>query len=238
LETLLVALSEYEPQHIKRESEHVDFSGSKIQVDDLNWSVCGVLYATDTASRKKDVRAYPCGLWMIMHYITVVTSSSRRFQVWCQEQQQQHYKLQLQKSSSTTSFSLGSGSSCAEYVAQVLKSVVRDIFRCHDCSSHFVTTFDACEFNRPGCENEIDNGARNNKPYPVDVWLFKLHNGVTQRIHAERSGTALDNDSLDAAPWPRGRDIPPKSKLRTDEDISEFLHSVYIDPAWSSLASL
>jgi hypothetical protein len=184
----------------------------------IKWSVCGL--STSSAS-------FPCGLWMIMHFVTVATElSPASFREWCARG-----GIQRRSPRSLTD--------CTAHVAAVLNDLIRHLFRCRSCAHHFVDSYNTCEHRRPGCSPEKDG------PLPtqgLQMWLFQVHNDVTKRIFRgldetyDTKKSKLPFSNVDMVAWPSGFGIDisnHQDKHPSNESSAlRYLQRAYHDREW------
>lgn len=75
----------------------------------------------------------------------------------------------------------------------MVRVFVSRFFGCSDCARHFLDTYDSCRFGRCELQPSDNEGAA--------LWLWRVHNAVTQRVAAEK-GQAIP------AAWPSLADCP------------------------------
>lgn len=79
------------------------------------WSVCGVSVST---KGKDQGHGYTCGLWLLMHFLTVAAARE------------------------------GEGAAEAVLVQASIRATISQLFTCSACRTHFLRAFDDCSFNR------------------------------------------------------------------------------------------
>lgn len=97
----------------------------------------------------------------------------------------------------------------------IVNTFVRRFFGCEDCVKHFTTTYDSCDFDR--CKA----GRMDQKN--SSLWLWKVHNAVTQRVARER-------DLPDPEKWPSAKACPScwdASREAVNDEIDAYLRQCY-----------
>ena len=184
----------------------------------IKWNICGKGHSSTpllSSPAYLDSSAYPCGLWMIMHFISVATEMSpASFKEWCISRG--HAK---------------SLSACAVHTTTIFRDFINDLFRCRSCAHHFVASYNACMHHRPGCNRTTGKSHEDNiATQSLQLWLWLVHNSVTKRIHRELVDLSnikkeMYRGGLDNVLWPLGADTPHFNPLK-------FLQRTYYDPSW------
>ena len=196
---------------------------TNIQYQEQAWTVCGLL-VSDSSASTTDSAAYPCGLWLLMHFMTVATSSET-FRQDCALHKLRH-------------------DLCVHDVAHTFRELIQQTFRCGECAGHFVAAYDQCLFGRPGCKDVkgtlLEREA--SASMKLQLWLFHLHNNVTMRVYraqysSEHGQELMGNRNPPRTEaeitWPFGSNTPMQAS-----QIIDILRQAYISPTWTSLAPL
>lgn len=122
----------------------------------IAWLVCGK-EAASTVAVLDSASAFNCGMWMLLHYLTVAAESTRT-------------------GAGGKGASMGSVVRASEVLA-VVHSFVTDLFACLECRSNFLARYDACDFGRCSI-GEYDYAK-------LQLWLFHMHNAATTKINNE-----------------------------------------------------
>lgn len=208
------------------------------------WAVCGSrTISTRELAGVINTKAYSCGIWMIMHFVTVAVGMfPTLFREWCTTSHSQERIVEQESD-------LLSSSICTQQVATAQKNLIRDLYRCKSCAQHFVTVYNACDYGRPGCPNN-EEGLTNKSgdahitaTNGLQIWLFLVHNVVTQRIYTELGGSHVNVTLLKSVEeraaraksntlwWPYSTKISPSNNGHRKEILSALRHA-YFDLAW------
>jgi thiol-disulfide isomerase/thioredoxin len=140
-----------------------------------HWHVCGVK-GNSAVSTEGDVgHSFTCGLWQLFHFLSVAGSSSNY----------EHAPNELSLKP-------------AAEIEAVIHDVIEHAFSCTVCKENFLKEYKSCAFGR--CTVKI---IKNNDLDPflrIQMWLFKLHNGVSTRLFDELE--AGPQEERDKALWP------------------------------------
>lgn len=161
---------------------------------------------------------YTCGLWLLLHTITVGVVDYNRNVAFPQ------HRLST------------------ETVAVTIRNYINTFFGCEICRQNFVSTFDSCGHDR--CHRLHSDISHNEHDWiQLPLWLLETHNAVNVRLLQEQgqrdNTTVTDNDVISAI-WPLSRDCPkcwlnangstpttiPINK-RNDDIMYKFLKVVY-----------
>lgn len=182
------------------------------------WRVCGVSTNSESQTASVD-KGYTCGLWLLMHFLTVAGNTPRD----------------------------DVSSLRAETVQSSIRSLVSELFTCSSCRKHFMKAYDDCSYSR--CSNssseggEEDGGSNVGMAYPrMQLWLFRLHNAVTTRIYQEKSvdiGSVAED--FRKVIWPSDNvDLGATGKYMVDPSrVLSYVREVYWDEKkWGPLSPL
>ena len=147
---LLVIVQENSAEYISEHWEEL----KPVEKKPASWVICGD-------------NGYTCGLWQLLHYITVAS----------EELNMRHVEIESLKSLNT-----------ATRAKEIIHNIVKYFFSCEHCRSHFLISYDSCEFEH--CkDSETDFHA-------LQSWLWKLHNSVTLRIMHEKIKDSAGKDTV------------------------------------------
>lgn len=137
---------------------------------------------------------YPCGLWMLFHYLTVAAVERQQdpSQFW-------PYPAEFADTPSDELLS-------ATRIMLAIRNLVDHFFRCEECREHFLQGYDRCDFGR--CDIKA------NDYEALQLWLFNFHNGVTIRIIYEAYGLA--STAASSSQIGEGMVNTKRSELRSD----------------------
>ncbi|CAB9505175.1 Sulfhydryl oxidase 1 [Seminavis robusta] len=136
---------------------------------------------------------YTCGLWTLLHIITVGVVEYNRQVI--------HPNKFAVQSVSMASL--------------MLREYIHHFFLCEECSTHFVQAFDACAYRR--CQRMIDHNHTSvslEEWQELPLWLLEFHNGVNIRLQTERwqrQGRQPEPATLEeeeAVLWPPVQECP------------------------------
>jgi thiol oxidase len=146
---------------------------------------------TTFCSHGSPTAGYSCGLWTLFHAATVGAVEFN--------------SMSMQRNRMGT-----------ELVARQIRNFVQAFFSCAECSSHFVSSFDACEYDRCHLLSTHGNGTVSQADWQqLPLWLSKVHNSVNvRRAAAITSGKRLLSREEQRyqplpRPWPARADCPP-----------------------------
>lgn len=125
----------------------------------IKWHVCGIERRKDNRIHEVDSSGgYTCGLWMLMHYMTVAAENSLI---------------------ESTNGRINDNTVTAPIVIDTIITIVNELFGCLSCREHFMKSYKSCNYN-------VCNINNNNYDL-LQLWLFHTHNSVTSRIFSETS---------------------------------------------------
>ena len=113
-------------------------------------------------------------------------------------------------------FSLGKGGNVDKIepmkAMDGIRTVVDSFLSCADCREHFLDGYDNCLYGR------CDNGYTNLTWKELALWLWRFHNGVTERVTGEN------------ALWPSADDCPTcvSGNSYNEEHVYTYLKSMFL----------
>ena len=129
---------------------------------------------------------YTCGLWLLLHTITVGAVDYNR-------------NVAFPKHRLST-----------ESVAINIRNYIDTFFACEICRQNFVSTFDNCGHNR--CRTLHAKILHDEEGWiKLPLWLFETHNAVNVRLLHEkgkRDNITITNKDIISVMWPLTRDCP------------------------------
>ena len=130
-------------------------------------------------SKTDDRGGYSCGLWSLMHIISVGVIERHRAVLGAQDQV-------------STAF-----------VAKTMRNYIDHFFECEQCREYFVEMFDTCGFNH--CKR-FKQSTKRLPPQEswdeVALWLWEVHNDVNLKIFEAVNQRGSSKHKLDLAAWP------------------------------------
>jgi hypothetical protein len=124
---------------------------------------------SDACSRGDDTAGFSCGLWSLLHAITVGFVDYNRGTAFPETRLD------------------------AETVSRTIRDYIEEFFGCEDCSRKFIVAYDACAHER--CHRLAPERQTEERDWiELPLWLFETHNAVNVRLLKERWAASHDGD--------------------------------------------
>ena len=144
-------------------------------------------------------KVFSCALWQLFH---ILASSANLF--WSTDETK---------------------SSTPSDILLFTRSTVDHFFKCEECRDHYLNDFDSSALNRPQLEELVDD---ENSKQSVELWLWREHNGVSNRVAISRG---FKDDEGKWSLWP-----PACDNCNADSAILELRRN-YWSPSWLNEAT-
>ncbi|KAL7541392.1 hypothetical protein ACHAXR_010885 [Thalassiosira sp. AJA248-18] len=135
-------------------------------------------------SKSDDRVGYSCGLWSLMHIISIGVIERHRAVLGAQEQ------------------------ISTKFVAQTMRNYIEQFFDCEQCRDYFVHMYDTCGFNH--CRR-LKQPEKLPPPESWDeyaLWLWEVHNDVNAKIVDSEWKGAAGSSKHKLAAWPPAEECP------------------------------
>ena len=154
---------------------------------------------SEQCSKGSDGVGYPCGLWSLLHIVSVGVMERHKAVLGARDQVS------------------------TKYVARTMRNYIDHFFGCEACRQYFVDMFDNCGFGHCRRFKQPDK-----LPHPESwgqfaLWLWEVHNDINVKIleaASKREGADVSRHKLNLALWPPAEECPTckdeKGKWSTD----------------------
>ena len=135
---------------------------------------------TESCSHGKEGYGYTCGLWKLLHIVTVGVVQFNENAISVNEQAIYH----------------------TADVAQILRDFLEHFFSCNVCRTEFLKSFDSCAHNR--CRRLVDVVGDRHNWIQLPLWLWQEHNSVSMRLLREQAQQKLPSSTGEdeVGQWP------------------------------------
>jgi hypothetical protein len=174
---------------------------------------------TTTCSKGVHGAGYTCGLWQLLHLVTIGMVHHNQQQIETNKNQHQSLDTNLLSTMRT---------------ADTIRNYIEYYFTCDECRLNFIQMYENCNFER--CTRlSMDSSLEPSDWKELALWLWEVHNDVNVRLLHEESSKKSDGDGVtkgdeERVKWPSIEDCPLcwyDGGGWNDEVVYRYLDSVY-----------